>query len=55
MNIFSKKEDQKMNVYENIKKRCKEKGLSIAQLERAVKLSVGSNPTGGHPIQRWGM
>lgn len=42
MNTFSKKEDQKMNVYENIKKRCKEKGLSIAKLERAAKLSVGS-------------
>ena len=42
MNTFSKKEDKKMNVYENIKKRCKEKGLSIAQLERDTKLSVGS-------------
>ena len=31
-----------MNLYENIKKKCKEKGVSIAKLERAAKLSVGS-------------
>lgn len=31
-----------MNLYENIKKKCKEKDVSIAKLERATKLSVGS-------------
>lgn len=31
-----------MSLYENIKKRCKAKGISIAKLERATKLSVGS-------------
>lgn len=31
-----------MNLYENIKKRCKAKGISIAKLERDTKLSVGS-------------
>ncbi|WP_127060969.1 MULTISPECIES: helix-turn-helix transcriptional regulator [unclassified Veillonella] len=31
-----------MKIYENIKKKCKEKGVSIAKLERSVKLSVGS-------------
>lgn len=31
-----------MNVYENVKKKCKAKGISIAQVERATKLSVGS-------------
>lgn len=31
-----------MNLYENIKKKCKERGISIAKLERSTKLSVGS-------------
>ena len=31
-----------MNLYENIKKKCKDRGISIAKLERATKLSVGS-------------
>lgn len=31
-----------MKLYETIKERCKEKGISIAKLEREVKLSVGS-------------
>lgn len=31
-----------MKLYENIKKRCKAKGISIAKLERDTKLSVGS-------------
>lgn len=31
-----------MSLYENIKKKCKERGISIAKLERATKLSVGS-------------
>ena len=31
-----------MKIYENIKKRCNQKGISIAELERATKLSVGS-------------
>lgn len=31
-----------MSLYENIKKQCKAKGISIAELERATKLSVGS-------------
>lgn len=31
-----------MSLYENIKKRCEAKGISIAKLERATKLSVGS-------------
>lgn len=31
-----------MKLYETIKERCKEKGVSIAKLEREVKLSVGS-------------
>lgn len=31
-----------MNLYENIKKQCNQKGISIAKLEREVKLSVGS-------------
>ena len=31
-----------MKLYENIKKQCKQKGISIAKLEREVKLSVGS-------------
>lgn len=31
-----------MNLYENIKKKCKAKGISIAKLERDTKLSVGS-------------
>lgn len=31
-----------MSLYENIKKRCEAKGISIAKLERDVKLSVGS-------------
>lgn len=31
-----------MSLYANIKKKCKEKGISIAKLERATKLSVGS-------------
>ena len=31
-----------MSLYENVKTRCKEKGISIAKLERATKLSVGS-------------
>lgn len=44
-----------MKIYENIKKRCKQKGISIAKLEREVKLSVGtishwrvSDPTVGN-------
>ena len=31
-----------MKLYETIKERCKEKEISIAKLEREVKLSVGS-------------
>ena len=31
-----------MSLYENIQKKCKERGISIAKLERATKLSVGS-------------
>ena len=31
-----------MKLYENIKKQCNQKGISIAKLEREVKLSVGS-------------
>ena len=31
-----------MSLYENIKKKCEEKGISIAKLERAANLSVGS-------------
>lgn len=31
-----------MKLYENIKKQCKQKGISIAKLEREVKLSVGT-------------
>lgn len=31
-----------MSLYENIKKRCEAKAISIAKLERDVKLSVGS-------------
>ena len=31
-----------MKLYETIKERCKEKGISIAKLEREVKLSVGN-------------
>ena len=31
-----------MKLYENIKKQCIKKELSIAKLEREVKLSVGS-------------
>ncbi len=31
-----------MSLYENIKKKCEAKGISIAQLERDAKLSVGS-------------
>lgn len=31
-----------MDLHENIQKRCAAKGISIAKLERAVKLSVGS-------------
>ena len=31
-----------MSLYENIKDKCKTKGISIAELERATKLSVGS-------------
>ena len=31
-----------MNLYENIKKKCKDRGISIAKLERSTKLSVGS-------------
>lgn len=31
-----------MSLYENIKKKCEAKGISIAKLERDVKLSVGS-------------
>lgn len=31
-----------MKLYETIKELCKEKGISIAKLEREVKLSVGS-------------
>ncbi|WP_127147622.1 helix-turn-helix transcriptional regulator [Veillonella sp. VA139] len=31
-----------MNIYENVKKKCKAKGISIAKLERAANLSVGS-------------
>lgn len=31
-----------MSLYENIKKRCEAKGISIAKLERDTKLSVGS-------------
>ena len=31
-----------MSLYENIKKKCEKKGISIAKLERATKLSVGS-------------
>ena len=31
-----------MSLYENIKKRCKAKGISVAKLERSAKLSVGS-------------
>lgn len=31
-----------MKLYETIKERCKEKGISIAKLEREVKLSVGT-------------
>ena len=31
-----------MKLYETIKELCKEKGISIAKLEREVKLSIGS-------------
>lgn len=31
-----------MDLYKNIRKKCKARGISIAKLERAVKLSVGS-------------
>ena len=31
-----------MKLYETIKERCNQKGISIAKLEREVKLSVGS-------------
>ena len=31
-----------MNLYENIKKKCEAKGISIAKLERATNLSIGS-------------
>lgn len=31
-----------MNLYENIKKKCERNGISIAKLERAANLSVGS-------------
>lgn len=31
-----------MSLYENIKKKCEKKGISIAKLERAANLSVGS-------------
>lgn len=31
-----------MKIYENIKKRCHQNGISIAELERATKLSAGS-------------
>lgn len=31
-----------MGLYENIKNRCKAKGISVAKLERSAKLSVGS-------------
>ena len=31
-----------MNLYENIKKQCNQNGISVAKLEREVKLSVGS-------------
>ena len=43
MNVFSEKKERRgMSLYENIMKRCKAKGISIAKLERAAKLSVGS-------------
>lgn len=31
-----------MSLYENIKKKCEKKGISIAKLERVANLSVGS-------------
>ena len=31
-----------MKLYETIKELCKERGISIAKLEREVKLSVGT-------------
>lgn len=31
-----------MSLYENIKKKCKMRGISIAKLERATNLSIGS-------------
>jgi len=31
-----------MSLYKNVKNKCKEQGISIAELERATKLSMGS-------------